>query len=160
DSLTEPFTVVDMAGSGLRAWIGPTPVGGAETPDQLALNAALTWSAANKWFTGDLSLANTDVDAYLLSLGSKAATLELTETATNRVTLLQVPVTLTSAGDEGSSTSPAPADSYYTKAEVLALLAKLINDPGVRIVLKSANGVYGRELGVNDDGSPMDNFIT
>lgn len=159
-SLTAPFTAVDEAGLGMRAWMGPQPIGGAETPDQLALNAALTWNAVGKYFQGDISLNNTDVDTYLAGQPSKPAWLELTETGTNRDTMLQISFALTAVGDEGSSTAPAPADSYYTKAESLLVFMPRVGANGDRLVLKSANGLYGVELGCNDDGTLLTNFIT
>lgn len=159
-SLTAPLVAVDEAGLGMRAWIGPTPIGGAESPDTLALNASLTWNATNKWFQGDISLANTDVDTFILGVGSKTAFLELTEIGTNRETLLQRSFTLAAVGDEGSSSAPAPADSYYTKAESLIVFMPRTGANGDRLVLKSANGVYAVELGCNDDGSVLMNQIT
>src|SRR5690349_19565830 len=53
-NFTSPFVIVDETGFTMRAWIGPTPIGGAETPDVLAQNTGLTWNSGGKYFEGSI----------------------------------------------------------------------------------------------------------
>lgn len=157
---TSPYTVIDMSGAGLRVSIGQTPTGTQGGPPLLALQDTFTWNATGKYFQADLSLATSTIDNFIGAAASASAFFEVNVTsAGNRDTILQVGFTLLAVCDELASTVPAPVDQYLTKAECLALFAKLVNDLGARIVLKSANGVYGRELGVNNDGTGIDNII-
>lgn len=58
-----------------------------------------------------------------------------------------------------ASASPAPSDQYYSKAEIDALFAKMVNTAGRTITLTSPDGTRQRILGVNDDGSAQDDVI-
>jgi hypothetical protein len=155
-----PYSLVDLTGYGLRASVGDTPTGTAGGPAPLALQDTFVWNAATKYFSADLSLTGAAIDSFIGSLASRGAYFEINLTLNgNRDVLLQIPVTLKAVVDELTSTAPGPTDQYLTKAECLALFAKLIMDLGQRQVFRSANGVYGREIGVNDDGSALDNLI-
>ncbi len=156
------LVAVDMAGTGLRVAIGATPTGSSGGPSPLALqdSAGWTWDAVNKWFTGSLALNTTDVDTYIGSSAFRVAYLEVNSTLSgSRITLLQASFNLTAVVDELTSTTPSSTEQYLTRAECLALFAKLVNDLGTRIVFKSANGLYGREIGVGEDGGAVDNFF-
>lgn len=148
------YVAADMSAVGLRVSLGSTPSG---TP--LTFQDTWTWDTANQWFTASLPLNVAAVNTALTS-DSLAVYLELNATTGNRATLFQGALTLRKVIDDGSTVAPTPVDQYLTKAECLALLAKLIGDAGQVIVLKSPNGVYGRELGVADDGTAIDDVIT
>jgi|ERR1051326_3231886 hypothetical protein len=154
------YSLVDLAAYGLRVGIWPTPTGTAAGPASLALQTVWVWDAVNKWFTGSLDLGTAALESYIGALSEKTAYFEVTLTlAGERITLLQELVTLKAVGDEGSITAPTPADTYYTKADSDARFFKKVGDAGEVLVLKSPNGLWGRELGVADDGSAIDNII-
>lgn len=149
---TNPYSVVDLAGFGLRASVGQTPTGSAGGPAPLALQDTFVWDAVNKWFTADLALNTTAIDNFIGSAPSIQAYFELNLTSSgNRITILQTPFTLRAVVDELTSNVPAPTDVYLTKAEILALLSAKLDK-----VIKSQGSIYGRELGVADDGTPTD----
>jgi hypothetical protein len=157
---TAPYNLVDLNGNGLRVSVGDTPTGTSGGPTPLALQDTFVWNAAGKYFAGDLPLNTTPIDGFLGSAASKPAYFEVNLTnGGNRTTILQTQFTLKAVVDELLSVAPGATDQFLTKAECLALFAKLIGDIGQRQVFKSANGLYGREIGVNDDGSAMDNII-
>jgi hypothetical protein len=153
-----PYTLVDLAGYGLRASVGKTPTGTQGGPAPLALQDTFPWNAAGSYFEAELALNTTDIDAYLSTDASKQAYLELNLTKDgNRTTILQKTFTLKAVVDELTSVAPAPTDQYLTKAECLALFAKKVGLPGERQVYTSANGLHQIEKGCNDDGSEMSN---
>jgi hypothetical protein len=157
---TAPYSIVDLNGIGLRASVGDTPTGAAGGPAPLALQDTFVWDAVNKWFSADIALNTAAIDAFLGSAAAKTAYFEINLTGgANRTTILQATFTLKAVVDELGSTVPAPTDQYLTKAESVALFAKRVNDPGVRIVLVSPSGTYGRELGVDDAGNAIDNVF-
>lgn len=154
------YTKVDLGSSGLRVAIGPTPTGTAGGPTPLALQNSWTWDATNKRFDGSLSLASASIDSFIGSASSALAYFEVNvTTAGDRKTILQVQVTLKAVVDEQTSTVPSATDTYLTKAESLALFVKFVNDAGATIFFKSPDGTKGRELGVNDDGTGMDDYV-
>jgi hypothetical protein len=149
---TTPYSVVDLAGFGLRASVGQTPTGSAGGPTPLALQDTFAWDDVNKWFTADLALNNGAIDGFIAAAASAQAYFELNLTsAGNRITLLQRTFTLRAVVDELTSNVPAPTDVYLTKAEILALLSAKLDK-----LMKSSGKIYGRELGVADDGTPTD----
>lgn len=155
------FSSVDLNGASLRLAITPTPTGTGGGPTVLALQTTWTWSAANQWFTGSVDLSSTDIATYIGSLASKDANFELTITVGgNRSTIYQATVSLRAAGDEGTATSPTPAELYLPKSESDARYAKREGLAGEVIVLKSANGTYAVELSCNNDGTFGTNLIT
>lgn len=152
-SLQNP-SIVDMAGYGLRASVGATPTGSSGGPTPLALQDTFTWDAVNKWFTGDLALNTTDINTYIGALNVKAAYFELNLTnAGDRNTVLQQAFNLRAVVDEGTSTAPATTDVYLTKSDILALLAAKLDK-----VMKSPDGTWARELGIDNNGVPFDNI--
>lgn len=54
----------------------------------------------------------------------------------------------------------SPTASYYTTDQINALFAKKIGLPGETITFIDSGNAYGRILGVNTDGSAMDNTYT
>jgi hypothetical protein len=153
------YVIVDLNGSGLRMSVGDTPQG-AVGPTPLALQDTFTWDSTNKWFTAALALNTAAIDTFLGAGASKPAYFEVNlTTAGNRITLLQVVFNLKAVVDELTAVAPVATDQFLTKAECLALFAKLLGDTGQRVVFRSASGVYGRELGVGDNGQAIDNII-
>lgn len=157
-SLSAP-TIVDAGTYGLRASVGATPAGTTgEIP--VALQDTFTWDAVNKWFTADLALNTSGVDALIGAAPSVLAYFELNLTIAGcRNTILQTTFNLRAVVDELAGTVPTPTDQYLTKAECLALFAKYINDAGRTITLTSP--ITGKliELGANDDGTFMADSI-
>lgn len=154
-SFSAPYTTVDASAYGLRASVGQQPTGSSGGPTPLALQDTFAWNAQGIYFTADLALNNANVDTYIGSAASKQAWFELNLTqAGNRSTILQTTFNLRAVVDEATSTVPAPTDQYLTKAEVLALLSAKLDK-----LIKSPGNVYGRELGIADDGTPTDNIV-
>lgn len=159
-------TFIDLSSFGLRVSVGDTPTGASGGPTPLALQTSWTWvagtyAAGGSRFVGSLALNTASVDTFLGSLASKVAYFEVNLTlAGNRITIYQGTFTIFAVVDEGTSTVPTPTDSYMTKNENLATFLKKTESNGARVVLPSPNGVYAREFGCNDDGSPLDNIIT
>lgn len=160
-SLQGSYTKADVGTDGLRVAIGQTPTGTAGGPTPLAIQTSWTWSSSNKNFSASIALNTTDIDSYIGTAASKSAYFEVNlTTGGNRITILQTQFTLFAVVDEQTSTTPATGDRYLTAAESIAAFVKFINDNGATIVLKSPGGIYGREIGVADDGSAIDNIIT
>ncbi len=160
-NLASPFTLVDLSAYGLRVSIGATPTGTSGGPTPLTLQDTFSWNAAGKYFTADLNLAVVAIDTFIGTAASNSAFFEVNLTlAGNRDTILQIPCTLKAVVDELTSTSPTPTDQYMTKAESVATFQKKVGDLGQRLVLRSPSGVYGVELGCDDDGSFIANVIT
>lgn len=158
-ALTLP-TVADLAGFGLRASVGQQPTGTAGGPTPLALQDTFTWDPVNKWFTADLALNNGTIDAYIGALAQIGAYFELNLTINGtRQTILQSAFTLRAVVDELTSTVPVTGDVYLTLAETLAMFALRAGKPGQTQIFVSADGTKKREIGVNNDGSGIDNFI-
>ncbi len=154
------YVAVDVAAYGLRTAIGATPTGTAGGPAPLTFQDTFVWDSVNKWFTGSLALNVAAINSFIGTAAAATAYFEITLTGTDWQTILQQTFTLRAVVDDTGATAPAPADSYFTKNEAEARYQKKIGDAGQRLVLVSANGLYGRELGVNDDGTALDNLIT
>lgn len=159
-NFNSPYSLVDLAGFGLRASVGMTPTGSAGGPAPLALQDTFTWDAANKWFTADLALNTTSINTFIGALPSIGAYFELNLTfAGNRITILQTTFTLKAVVDELSSTVPATGDVYLTFAESIAYFFPIVGKPGQTLTFVSPDGTKKREIGVNNDGSGIDNLI-
>src|SRR6185369_123730 len=160
-SISTPYSLVDLGSSGLRVSIGQTPTGTAGGPTPLALQDTFVWNSAGKYFQADLALNTAAIDSYIGALDTRRAYFEVNVTlAGGRETIFQGQLDLRAVVDELASTVPSPVDQYLTKAEILAMFLKIVNDAGVTATFKSPGGIYGRELGVADDGSAIDNIIT
>lgn len=155
------WSKADMGSYGLRMAIGATPTGTSGGPTPLALQNSFTWDPVDKSFSGSLECNTSAIDSHIGSAASAPAYFEINLTlAGNRITILQETFTLKAVVDEATSTAPTPTDVYLTKAECLALFAKFVNGAGDTIIVKSPGAIYGRELGIGDDGAPVDNIIT
>lgn len=155
------YSLVNAGSYGLRVSVGATPTGTAGGPTPLALQNSFTWNASDSTFSGSLELNTAAIDSHIGTAASAVAYFEVNLTlAGNRTTVLQEAITLRAVVDEATTTAPTPTESYFTNNESLALFVKKVGNAGEVIVLKSPNGVYGREIGVADDGSAIDNIIT
>lgn len=154
-NFSNPYSVVDLNGFGLRASVGGPPTGTAGGPSPLALQDTFVWDPAPNrlWFYADLALNTGAIDAYIGAAPFASAFFELNLTSGDRSTILQKPFVLRAVVDEGTSTVPTPTDVYLTKAETLALLAAKLDR-----VMKSPSGTWARELGIADDGTPTDSI--
>jgi len=160
-NFTTPYSTVDLAGFGLRASVGATPTGTAGGPAPLALQDTFVWDAVNKWFTADLALNVAAIDTFIGALASIIAYFELNLTsAGNRITILQTTFTLRAVVDELTSNVPAPGNVYLTQAEQIAYFFPIVGKPGMTLTFVSADGTKKREIGVNNDGSGIDNYIS
>ena len=154
------YTAVDLGSSGLRVSVGATPTGTTGGPTPLAIQNTWTWVTASKWFTGALAMNTAAIDSHIGTAASVTAYFEINITDSgDRETILQITFNLRAVVDELASNAPSPTDQYLTKAEVLALFVKFINTAGDTVVFKSPDGVYGREIGVANDGTAVDNVI-
>jgi len=127
----------------------------------LALQDTFSYDSSSHWFTGTLDLNTAGVNSHIGANSSATAYFEVNLTlAGNRTTILQTTFLLKAVVDELTATVPTPTDQYLTKAEMLSTFARLVGANGQTIILKSPGGIYGRELGVNDDGTAIDNIIT
>ncbi len=155
------YSKVDLGTDAMRVSIGDTPTGTASGPTPLALQTTFAWDSSLKNFTGTLDLTSASINSFIGALASKQAYFEVNLVSSgNRITILQITFPLMAVVDETATTSPAPADQYLTKSDIQAGFVPYIGINGKTIVLKSPSGIYGRELGVADDGSPIDNIIT
>jgi len=159
--LGSPYSIVDEQGASLRVAVGATPTGTAGGPTPLALQDTFSYDSSSHWFTGTLDLNTAGVNSHIGANSSATAYFEVNLTlAGNRTTILQTTFLLKAVVDELTATVPTPTDQYLTKAEMLSTFARLVGANGQTIILKSPGGIYGRELGVNDDGTAIDNIIT
>jgi hypothetical protein len=157
-NINQQYLAADMAGAGLRLWIGPSPTGTPGGPVQWASQDTFTWDAVNKKFTGSIRFDVATVDAAIGVSTFAQGTIEFTITGAARQTLYQGSTQINAVGDESTTSPPGPVDQYLTKAECLALFAKYINDAGKTIQFVSQDGTATRELGVGNDKSSIDNL--
>lgn len=159
--LNSPYTSVNLVGSTLRVGIWPAPTGTAGGPAALALQTTWTWDATNLWFTGSLDLGAAALESAIGTNTSGTFYFEVTLIQSgNRITLFQSTITVKAVGDEGTTTSPTPVDTYPTRAEARSEFVPRIMENGGTIVIPDANGVYALELGCNTDGSVKMNVVT
>ena len=87
-----------------------------------------------------------------------------TDSPPRRVTLGATTLTVREDGAGEPANSPTPGDpTYLTAAQTQAMIGQVVrpaNSPaGMTVMLKSPNGLYGRLLGVGDDGQPIDSIV-
>ena len=159
-NLTAPYSAVDLAGYGMRVSIGAPPLG-TTGGSPAALQDAMVWNAALKYFTGTIALNTAAIDGLIGSASSVTAYLEVNLTINGtRITIFQGTLTIRAVVDELTATVPTPTDQYLTVAETKQQYVPRVMAPGDRIVIPSANGLYAIELGCNDDGTLATNVIT
>jgi hypothetical protein len=166
------FSQVDNAGMGLKCYVGPRPGVEAILAEQtvFALVPGPDVDGRVNYFSGILNLNDTRLNAAL-----PADTLStFLEFHLNRgdglgfVPVAQTPITIeSSVHDPGAAITPAtPTEINLFRAEMTAWALSMFvawrNDliaanAGRNLVLSSPSALRGRELGVSDDGSPIDN---
>src|SRR5688572_20414113 len=152
---------VDAAGLGLRVAICQQPTGTTADDTRLTFQNSFTWNAAGSYFSGELDLSAAAIATYLGTAAERSAWFEVNlMDGGEPTTILQQPFTLKALGDNFSTVAPTPVDQYFTQVQANDRFAKLTGDPGQRIILKSANGLYAVEIGCDDDGSFITNQIT
>ena len=88
-----------------------------------------------------------------------------TDSPPRRVTLGATSLKVREDGAGEPANSPTPGDpTYLTAAQTQAMVGQVVrpgnNPAGMTIMLKSPNGIFGRLLGVGDDGQPTDSIVT
>lgn len=156
-----PFEYVDFSGSTIK--VGITNFEG-QPHGQLPHTVIAfqdTFSAIPNGFSGLLSLNTAGIETFLTDFAVRDSTfeVEVTEPASFPVKYLQVPVTLKSEVIDGAASVPVPTSDYMTRNESNAAFVKKIGLPGETVQFTSPNGVWGRILGVRDDGSAQDDII-
>jgi len=149
-NFSQPYALVDMAGSGLNVSVGSTPSGNSVT-DPPAFQDTFTWDANSKTFTGDLELNTSGIDTLIGAAAAVSVYFEVNVTGTGRFKLFQGQTTILAGVAKPTSTVPAPSKVYLDKSEVLALLSQKLDR-----LMKSPSGTWTRELGISDDGTPTD----
>ena len=69
------------------------------------------------------------------------------------------PLTAVKALVTSGATLPTPAEDFYNKTEQDQRYVKRDGGNGETIILRSTSGTWGRELGVDDNGNPVDRII-
>lgn len=155
------YSKVNLNGYGVRVSIGAQPTGSSGGPTPLALQTSFTWDASDSSFSGSLECNTSAIDTHIGTSASATAWFEVNLTLSgNRTTILQETFTLKAVVDEATSTVPTPTDSYLTAAESRSTFQPRVGAAGDVLVLKSANGVYGLEIGVSNTGEMTTNVIT
>lgn len=154
------YSIQNMGTFGMRAAVGAAPAG---TPGQVpvALQNAMVWDNTNQWFTGDLPLNTTGVDALIGANASTTAYFELNLTILGtRITILQTTLTLKAVVDELVSLVPTPTEQYRTAAESDARYMPRVGEAGAVLTLTSPNGLIKVELGIDNNGQFTTNIIS
>lgn len=87
--------------------------------------------------------------------------IKLSESGVARV-VYQRPIRINSVvlGPSGAASLPTPTAEYFTKAEIMELMARLgVNPAGRTITLSSPDNSKFRIIGVRNDGSAQDDLI-
>lgn len=149
--INNPYSILNIASYDLQVAIG-TPGG---TPAALQN----TWSKinANTVFSGSLSLNTAGITALLGSNAQVTSTFEIElGLAGEYDTPIQIPVVLKKQVIPTGSPVPIPGTEYLTVPAAAATYARLYGLPGQTITLISPSNTYGRTLGVDDSGNPID----
>lgn len=149
--ISAPYTILDLAGYGLRVSVGSQPTGTAGGPAALALQTAFTWDTTRKLFTGTLATNTAGIDSHIGAADSKISWFEVNITdGTDRLTALQTTFTLRAVVDEGSSTVPTPTDQYPTKAEADGLYLSRAGNTAMYLTNQTTGKTMVLYLGADD----------
>lgn len=154
-AINAPYSIVNISGYDLVVAIG-TPGG---TPAALQN----TWTAieGNTVFSGVLSLNTAGITALLGANNQVTSTFEIElGLAGDYDTPIQIPVVLKKAVIATGSPVPPPGTEYYTVPAANATFVRKLGLAGETITLVSPNGVYGRILGVDNNGNATDDIVT
>lgn len=151
------YQVVNYNGSQIRVAIGIVP-DAVNNASELVLQNAFVWNAMLNNGTATLAL---NTQALLNALAHNASGQFYFEikviTGAITETLLQQTCTVAAPVDNPANLAPPVVDQYLTLAQALAMFVKYIGGAGQTITLTSPSGAHTRELGVDDNGQPIDN---
>lgn len=148
---------------------GPAAVYSILTPSSLGLKVGLgidgtayalqtSFSASGNYLEGSLDCNVSAFETAVNAGTTISLEIELSEGGKFK-TVYKKAVTCRKGVITTGATTPLPADSYYTKAEIDAMVAFLSNSAGKTITLTSPDGTRQRIIGVRDDGSTQDDVI-
>lgn len=167
--LTSAPVAIDYTGYVLRVVFGTAPTG--NTPStQVAWNFSMAWNAANSavtgnaagYFSGSIDFTQAALATAIGNLNQAPFYLQF-DVRLNGVTqtLWQTQAFITAVVDSGiTNTTPSSANTYYTKAEMDALFAKLGPVNGKRIYFNSDDGAYTGVRYLGTDGTWHDEILT
>jgi hypothetical protein len=156
NSLTPPFfTLVPLAGLSLDICVGPR----AGSESLLARNNA--WTATSQgYFEGTLNLNTSELNTAIGSADTYSTFIEinLTDSGEERVTYQETIGLIPVVKGPGTAASlPTAAVEYLTAAQQRVEFVRWFNNPaGNTIELLSPDGTRYRLLGVNNDGTALD----
>lgn len=157
-SLVDPSVLSEVSPDSYTLRIGLFTVAGT----QLAYQN--TWVKSGNSYVGSIALNTAAIATALGSQTQVPAILEIEvidgDSTPQTTTVYQQQVTLYREYITTGTIAVPPSEVAATEAWASGTFVKKFMAPGEVIVLLSANGTYGIELGVNDDGTLKANTIT
>ena len=138
------YTVISPGSLGCKVGIGVD--GG--TPDVLQTS----FTASGNFLVGTLDCTTAAYAAKVTAGTPLFFEIEVGESG-NYKTIIHKACTNYSGVIPTSATTPAPAEEFYTKTEILALFSQFVNTAGRTLTLTSSDGTKQVILGCNNDGS-------
>ena len=152
-----PKTVTGVDPTGLRVSLNDT------LDDASPLVQQTTWTAdsGTNTFTGTLDLNTAGMNSYVGSASSVSAYLqiEFSQSGGGWTPVYQQSITVKNSVTQPTSTSPDPVQTYRTADESDGLYDTPIMRQGVFKVIISSNGQWQRVLGVDDNGTAVDQIL-
>lgn len=115
------------------------------------------------YLTGTLNLNTSQMNTAVGSNASISTWVEiiLNDSGDKRpVFQAEVTVHASVVDPTGAVSLPESVDQYLTRVEIEAMYCKKVNTDAFDLILRSPGDVWGRQIGVQDDGTPTDNVIT
>jgi hypothetical protein len=128
--------------------------------DSTPLAEQTTWTknSANNTFTGLLDLNTGLMSAYITADKTPYFEIEITDSAGARVKILSEQCDVRMGVLTTTTVSPDPSKVYLELDVATGLfIAKELGD---QETITFRNGIYRRQIGVNPDGSPLDNLYS
>lgn len=149
--INSPYSILNISAYSLRVGIGTQ--GGTPATQQS------TWSTApdGSYFFGVLPM-NTAGIATLLGSNTQVSTtfeIELSLAGSPDKPIL-IPITVKKPVLPLGSPDPTPGVTYVTTEQATATYARLYGLPGQMHTFISENGLWGRTIGVDNEGNPID----
>lgn len=111
-------------------------------------------------FSAELALNTAAMNTYLGSSDSKSAYFEVeVQEGVCRSKIFTAVITLQNAVTQVTATTPTPVDEYLTKAQTVAQFMPRIGEAAGQLTFTSPGNIYQRIIGVEDDGSPIDQIV-
>ena len=124
----------------------------AGTPDCLQTS----WTTDGNFLSGTLDLNQSGLTTKVTAGTPVYFTIKVNDREAYQQRLTDIRLPTVAAG----AVVPTPAEDFFNKNEQDQRFLKRDSANGDILVLKSPGGIYGRILGVNDDGSARDDIIT